>query len=77
MKKKHLAELFGCGFDGGDSCSLSDDEVDRTGQTTIGWTIQNGSTPSKGTGPSSDQAGTGQYALFESSFPTRTGQQAR
>ena len=74
-----FAVLFSCDFDSTFGCNLDEEVVDKTGREEIKWHIGQGGTPTYKTGPSSDQSGTpgGKYALFESSFPTKTDQQAR
>ena len=47
-----------CNFDQGSFCSFTNGRNDD-----FDWTIRSGSTPSRGTGPSSDVSGNGNYLI--------------
>ena len=60
-----------CNFDQGRLCSFT-----NGGNDDFDWTINRGSTPSGGTGPSSDLSGNGNYVYIETSSPRIQGEKA-
>ncbi|CAB3991891.1 MAM and LDL-receptor class A domain-containing 1-like isoform X1 [Paramuricea clavata] len=59
-----------CNFDNGDTCSY------KNGAGEFNWKVNTGSTPSSGTGPSSDVSGIGSYLYIETSSPQLLGDKA-
>ncbi|CAB3993158.1 MAM and LDL-receptor class A domain-containing 1-like isoform X2, partial [Paramuricea clavata] len=59
-----------CSFDNGNICSY------QNGPGQFKWTVKRGSTPSSGTGPSSDVSGRGYYLFIETSSPRQFGDNA-
>ncbi|CAB4024980.1 MAM and LDL-receptor class A domain-containing 1-like [Paramuricea clavata] len=59
-----------CNFDNGDTCGY------QNGAGQFNWKVNRGSTPSSGTGPSSDVSGRGFYLFIETSSPRQFGDKA-
>ncbi|XP_078360932.1 MAM and LDL-receptor class A domain-containing protein 1-like isoform X3 [Oculina patagonica] len=63
-----------CNFDARTFCKWRQERGDYD---RFNWLLQNGKTPSSGTGPSKDNSGKGYYAYIETSSPRRSGDNAR